>query len=85
MTHETLNRGNRALEMTIFVLTTEEARSVKRWLVDNGEARPGSYWQHNAIRPINRAIRSRGEARIVTSGFSTSEFARFADYAGIPN
>jgi hypothetical protein len=80
-TYRTSFPGNSALQQDIWTLTPAEAK-VTLALLDPA---PGSYWHHNLVRPLRRALRNKATTvTVYTAGFSTSELSNALYNGDIP-
>ena len=81
ISYKTVNKENLALRTDVWTIATDDAKKVKKAI---GTILKGSYWYINFVASVNKSIRSKQAiVTICTSGFSTSEFARFVDRAGL--
>ena len=81
ISYRTVNKENLALRTDVWMIATEDAKKIKKVI---GAISKGSYWYINFIALVNRAARNKqADIKVCTAGFSTSEFARFIDRAGL--
>jgi hypothetical protein len=81
ISYKTVNKENLALRTDVWTIATDDAKKVKKAI---GTILKGSYWYINFVALVNKAARNKQSIiTVCTSGFSTSEFARFIDRAGL--
>ena len=81
ISYKTVDKENIALRTDVWTIAADDAKKIKKVM---GTISKGSYWYINFIALVNRATRNnQAVITVCTAGFSTSEFARFIDRAGL--